>query len=87
MIRGEHALTGFRNRHLREALYGHTPDDAERRCQAGRVTRQLSLLRAHGLIRKLPRTHRYILTKQGQTAIPAFLAARNATLDQLTKAA
>ncbi len=87
VIRGEHALTGFRNRHLREALYGQTTDDVERRRQAGRVTRQLSLLRAHGLLRKLPGTHRYVLTKQGQTAIIAFLAARNATLDQLTKVA
>jgi hypothetical protein len=87
VIRGEHALTGFRNRDVRQALYGQTPDDAERRRQAGRVTRQLTLLRAHRLIRKLPGTHRYVLTKQGQTAIPAFLAAHNATLDQLTNAA
>jgi hypothetical protein len=87
VIRGEHALTGFRNRDLRVCLYGKTADPAERRREAGRVTRKLSLLRAHGLIRKLPDTHRYVLTKEGQTAIPAFLAARNATLDDLTKVA
>ena len=87
VVRGEHALTGFRNRDLRVVLYGNTTDKPERRRQAGRVTRKLSLLRVHGLIRRLPATHRYVLTKQGQTAIPAFLAARNATLDQLTKVA
>ncbi len=54
VIRGEHALSGFRNRDLRETLYGATPDPAERRRQAARVTRHLSLLRAHGLLRKLP---------------------------------
>ena len=87
VIRGEHALTGFRNHHLRVALYGDTTDKLQRRRQAARVTRQISLLRAHGLLRKLPGTHRYVLTKEGQTAITAFLAARNATVDQLTKAA
>lgn len=87
VIRGEHAITGFRNRDLREALHGPATDPAERRRQAARVTRHLSLLRAHGLVRKLPGTHRYVLTKEGQTAITAFLAARNATLDNLTKVA
>ncbi len=87
VIHGEHALTGFRNRDLREALYGATTDAAERRRQAARVTRHLSLLRAHALLRKLPGTHRYVLTKEGQIAITALLAARNATLDQLTQVA
>lgn len=87
VIRGQHALTGFRNRDLREALYGAAVDETERRRQSARTTRHLGLLRAHGLIRKLPGTHRYVLTKEGQTAITAFLAARNATLDQLTKVA
>jgi hypothetical protein len=87
VIRGEHALTGFRNRDLRVLLYGETADPHQRRSQAGRITRKLTLLRAHGLIRKLPKTHRYVLTKEGQTAIAAFIAAGNATLDQLTPAA
>jgi len=33
-------------------------------------------LRAHGLIAKVPKTHRYQLTDQGRTSISALLAAR-----------
>ena len=68
-------------------LFGEAATDVQRRRQASRVTRKLALLRAHGLIRKVPQSHRYLLTAAGQTAIPALLATRKATLDQLTPAA
>lgn len=85
--RGEFAITGLRNRDIRRALFGDAATPDERRRQAGRVTRKLRLLCAHGLIRKIPSTHRYLLTKNGLTAIRALLAARNATLHQLVPAA
>ena len=85
--RGEFRITGLRNRDLRQALFGDAPTAEDRRRQAARVTRKLALLRAHGLIRKIPGTHRYVVTKHGLTAIPALLAARNATLHQLTPVA
>jgi hypothetical protein len=44
------------------------------------------LLRAHGLIKKIPRTQRYELTKTGVSAIAALQAAYNAKLSQLTAA-
>jgi hypothetical protein len=84
--RGEYLIKGFRNREVRRALYGDPPNDAERRRQAGRVTRKFALLRAHGLIKKIPRTHRYQLTSDGVTALTALTAARQATLGQLTAA-
>ncbi len=49
------------------------------------VTRQLRLLRAHGLIRKVPKTHRYVVSEAGRRTITALLAARNASVDQLTR--
>jgi hypothetical protein len=85
--RGEWLVSGFRNRDIRRALYGEAADGATRRRQAARVTRLLGLLRAHGLIKKVPRTHRYLLTVEGTSIIPALLAAYNATLQQLTSAA
>ena len=85
--RGEWLVAGFRNRDIRQAFYGDAADEVTRRRQAGRVTRLLGLLRAHGLIKKVPRTHRYLLTKQGTTLVPALLAANHATLQQLTSAA
>jgi hypothetical protein len=41
------------------------------------------LLRAHGLIHKISRTHRYRLTPKGQLLTAALFAARDATLKQL----
>ena len=84
--RGETLITGFRNRDVRQALYGAAADEDERRRQAARVTRKFATLRAHGLIKKIPHTHRYILTIEGVTAITALLAARRASLTRLTAA-
>jgi hypothetical protein len=85
--RGEWLVVGFRNRDIRHALYGDARDETTHRRQASRVSRLLGLLRAHGLIRKIPRTHRYLLTTEGSSVIPALLAANNATIQMLTSAA
>jgi hypothetical protein len=85
--RGEWLIAGFRNRDIRQVLYGDAPDDSTRRRLASRVTRLLGLLRVHGLIKKVPRAQRYLLTTEGTTVIPALLAANHATLQQLTCAA
>ncbi len=86
--RGEFSVNGFRNRDLRVLLYSATPaDPAEQRRQSAVVTRKLRLLRAHGLIRKVPKTHRYTLSKKGQTAITALLTARAADTAKLAAAA
>jgi hypothetical protein len=84
--RGETLITGFRNRDVRHALYGTPADDRERRRQAARITRKFAMLRAHGLIKKIPYTHRYTLATDGVTAITAVLAARRTSLTRLTAA-
>jgi predicted transcriptional regulator len=45
------------------------------------------MLRAHGLIKKVPRTHRYHVTDKGRTIITALIAARNADASKLAKIA
>jgi hypothetical protein len=66
-LRGEHAIRGFRNGELAERLFGPRPSDpVERRRRCGRVSRRISLLRAHGLVAKIPRTRRYRVTASGQ---------------------
>jgi len=51
ILRGEFRLQGVRNQHLRQNLMPEAESDgAQRRKAAARVTRQLRLLRAHGLI-------------------------------------
>lgn len=86
--RGEYALAGFRNRDLRAWLYPRKATAGEeRRRRAARVTRQLALLRAHGLIRKVSGTHRWQVTERGRRLVTALLAARQADVDQLTQLA
>jgi len=82
--RGEHLITGFRNRDVRGLLYGERSKDAAvHRRQSGRVGRLLALRRAHGLIQKIPRTHRYQVTSRGREQIAAILAARAAAVEKL----
>ena len=86
--RGEFLLDGFRNGDLRGLLYSTPPSGpAEERRRSAAVTRRLRLLRAHGLIQKVPKSHRYQVSARGRVAIAALLAARQADLAKLTAAA
>jgi ribosomal protein L36 len=82
--RGEFALNGFRNRDLRLHLYLPTQDKHKQRQEMAAVGRRLQLFRAHGLIARVPKTHRYTVTKKGRNVITAFLAARQASTEELT---
>jgi hypothetical protein len=75
------------NKHLQNAL-GGTPwaNNLEGRGLSGRVSRHLRLLREHGLIKKLPNQHRYMLTAKGRlltTALNQFLGATVGDLSKL----
>jgi hypothetical protein len=86
--RGEFAINGFRNRDIRALLSHDAPAQAtEGKRRSAAVTRKLRLLRAHGLIKKVSRTHRYLLSDKGRLAITTILAARAATASQLLAAA
>jgi hypothetical protein len=85
---GEFTIHGLRNRDLQHLLYGSpasSPAEARRRSSA--VSRKLRFLRAHGLIQKLPHTHRYEVTRTGRLIINTILMAHHTTLKQLTAAA
>ena len=58
---------------------------ARRRSAA--VGRQLRMLRAHGLIRKLSHTHRYQLSERGRQLINGLQAAQAASVNQLLRIA
>jgi hypothetical protein len=86
--RHEFLINGLRNRDLRRLLFGEAPvPAAQQRRRSAAVTRQLRLLRAHGLIHKVPRTHRYLVSESGRQAITALLAARNAGTEYLNRCA
>jgi DNA-binding HxlR family transcriptional regulator len=89
VARGEFATNGFRNRDLRRTLEpaSMNASKAEQQRASARVSRRLRLLRAHGLIQKVPKTHLYRLTKRGQLLTAALHAARSASLKKLVGSA
>ena len=87
LAHGEFLLNGFRNRDLRHQLYPATPDPQQQRRQAAAITRKLALLRAHGVIIKIPHTHRYRLSADGKRVSTALAAAYQADVERLAGAA
>jgi hypothetical protein len=84
--RPEHQLAGFRNRDLVQAFYPEATTPKEKRNAAARISYRLRILRAHGLIAKLPKVRRYRITPKAHQVITAILLAQNATIQQLAKA-
>jgi hypothetical protein len=85
--RGEFCVSGFRNRDVQAHLYTSAAASREEaRRRSGRVSRLLRLLRAHGLIRKLPKSHRYKLSDKGRQVATAILAAHGLSLEQINRA-
>lgn len=82
--RGEYAINGFRNRDVRGWLYAPTSDKYKEHQHMAAVGRKLRLLRGHGLIAKVPKTHRYVVTEKGRRIMTALLAARQASTEKLT---
>ena len=86
--RGEFILNGFRNRDLRDLLFkSPASDPKESKRRSGKITRMIRMLRAHGLIHKVPKTHRYLVSPKGRTAITVLLSARAADTAKLANAA
>ena len=82
--RGDFTVEGFRNADLRRALFAvtaRTPQEERRRSAA--ASRWLRLLRAHGLIRKVPGRHRYLVTEKGRELITLVLSAQHADVEKL----
>jgi len=85
---GRWAVNGFRNGDIRRELFGADAADAkENRRRGGRVTRQLAMLRAHGLVRRVPKTRRWLLTDKGRGVTTLLSAAEHASADSLLVAA
>jgi hypothetical protein len=85
--RGEFATAGFRNRDIRYLLHPTTATSTtspeEIRRLGARTSRRLRLLRAHGIIKKVSKTHRYRLTARGQLLTAALFATRTANIKEL----
>lgn len=87
LSRGEWTIAGLRNRDLQEHLYAGQPRNKKvARRRSATVGRKLRLLRAHGLLRKLPHTHRYQITESGRAILTALVAVQEASTQKLTLA-
>jgi hypothetical protein len=78
------AVNGLRNRDLVQMLYPKpATDPQEHRRRSARATRLIRLLRAHGLLQKTPKSHRYQLSADARKRITAVLVARNTNTETL----
>ena len=71
----------------RRELTNKTDDEKETRRRSGVATRRIRILRAHGLIRKVPRVNRYVVTDKGQKFATALLSASNLEIEKLMEMA
>lgn len=78
VCQGRFLLNGFRNKDLRHYL--PPPPNVDLRRYALRIGRQLQLLRAHGLIFKVAKTHYYRITRKGHDVMATAIKFRAADL-------
>lgn len=83
LTKGENSINGFRNKNLRIHLYGEKDCPTLKKSLSSKTSRRLRLFRAHGLIKKVPKTNRYVLTKKGCKVATTVLAASNVDTEQL----
>ncbi len=89
LAQGQWTFNGFRNRDL--ALW-FNPKAAslppeQRKKLSSRASYLIRILRAHGLIRKIPKSNRYLLTKKAPQITATVLLAASAQAKQLTEIA
>jgi hypothetical protein len=78
VLQGEHALDGFRNGDVQKRLFSQPAVDAqEQKRRSAYISRQLRLLRSHGLIRKVSGRRLYRTTPKGYEVMSTALAFRS----------
>lgn len=73
---GAFLINGFDNKTLRRKIY----DDSESKKNISRTTRVIAKLKAHKIVRKVPRKNRYYLTSSGRKIISSILLYINKEL-------
>ena len=67
---GDHLINGFNNKNIRRKYFS---EDSENPRNINKMTRTLSKLRAHGIIKKVSRKNKYYLTNAGRKIISSIL--------------
>jgi hypothetical protein len=74
-------IRGFTNQDIRKVLF--QGQNSELKKNKSKITRRFAKLRAHGLIRKIPRSRRYFLTGKGRRVFSALIETKNKLYPQL----
>jgi hypothetical protein len=82
---GDYILAGFRNRDLFAVFYPNTKkiSQIQKKQRKARITRQIRILRGHGIVKKVPHSHRYLVTSKGRRIISAILAYIQISLEMV----
>lgn len=82
--RGEFNISGFRNKDILQRFYPGNHDVHIKRRLSARVTHRFRMLRAHGIIRKVPRTFRYVLTDKGRQVVTAVIQTQHIPINRIS---
>ena len=85
LAQGQWNINGFRNKDL--AASEITDKNLTKKQRSSKATRTIRILRAHGLVKKIPKTHRYVLTEKAKTLTALVRAASPVQAQQLMKIA
>ena len=77
---GKYLIRGFTNQEIRRNICRGNPDTARER---GRMSRSLAKLRAHGLIRKIPHSRRYLVSDKGRRVMGALIETKRKIYPEL----
>ena len=66
----EYLINGFNNKNIRRKYFS---EDSENPRNINKMTRTLSKLRAHGIIKKVSKKNKYYLTTTGRKLISSIL--------------
>ncbi len=70
IMNGAHHINGFTNKDVRRIIYSKEYNEVKVR---NKTTRLIAKLRAHGLIRKAPRSYKYYVSKKGRRIMAGVL--------------
>lgn len=82
---GKFLINGFRNCNVREIMFPKLKTKEEIKKHSAKISRLLRILRIHGVIKKVPRTNRYLLTKNGTKLISALKAMNESKVCDMLK--
>ena len=77
---GQYLIRGFTNRDIRRRLYQGSADTPK---ICGKISRILAKLRAHGLIRKIPHSRRYLVSDKGRRIMGALIETKRRIYPEL----